>query len=212
MTWPGSLRPDSIWQDVKYALRGLRRNPGFTAAVVATLGLGIGANAAIFSVVNGVLLRPLPVRDADRLAVLGAYRGGGGTPGRLSRLDMEDYRTQTDAFEDVAGYAMDFGSLAADNRAERVWLTYVSGNYFGMLGLQPAVGRLIEPREGRVPNADPVLVLSHRYWQRRFNRDPNVVGKAVRLNGRPFTIVGVAPGAFAAPMRSSTWTSSCRWP
>jgi predicted permease len=196
MTWLGSLRPDSIWQDAKYALRGLRRNPGFTAAVVATLGLGIGANAAIFSVVNGVLLRPLPVRDADRLVVLGAYRGSGGTPGRLSRLDMEDYRTQTDAFEDVAGYAMDFGSLAADNRAERAWLTYVSGNYFGMLGLQPAVGRLIEPGEGHVPNADPVLVLSHRYWQRRFNGDPNVVGKAVRFNGRPFTIVGVAPAGF----------------
>ena len=196
MTWPRPLQLDSLWHDVKYGLRGLRRNPGFTAAAVVTLGLGIGANAAIFSVVNGVLLRPLPVRDADRLTVLGAYRGSGGTPGRLSRLDMEDYRAQTDAFEDVAGYAMDFGSLAADNRAERVWLTYVSGNYFGMLGLQPAAGRLIEPREGRVPNADPVLVLSHRYWQRRFNRDPNVVGKAVRLNGRPFTIVGVAPAGF----------------
>jgi len=196
MTWPGSLRPDSIWQDARYALRGMRRNLGFTAAVVATLGLGIGANAAIFSVVNGVLLRPLPVRDADRLVVLGAYRGSGDTPGRLSRLDMEDYRAQTDAFEDVTGYTMDFGSLAADNRAERVWLTYVSGNYFGMLGLRPAAGRLIEPHEGRVANADPVLVLSHRYWQRRFNRDPNVVGKAVRLNGRPFTIVGVAPEGF----------------
>ncbi len=187
---------DSVRQDVKFALRGFARNPWFTAAVVLTLGLGIGANSAIFSVVNGVILRPLPVRDADRLTVLAAYRGSGGIPGRLSRLDMEDYRSQADVFEDVAGYAMDFGSLAADNSAERVFLAYVSGNFFGMLGLQPAAGRLIQAGEGTVAGADPVLVLSHSYWTKRFSADPSVVGKAVRLNGRPFTIVGVAPEGF----------------
>jgi predicted permease len=187
---------DSIRQDVKYAMRGLVRNPGFTAAVVVTLGLGIGANSAIFSVVNGVILRPLPVRDAGRITVLAAYRDSGGVPGRMSRLDMEDYQSRADAFEDVAAYAMDFGSLAADNRAERVWLTYVSDNYFRMLGLEPVAGRLIQAGEGRLAGTDPVLVLSHGYWRRRFNADPNVVGKAVRLNGRPFTIVGVAPEGF----------------
>jgi putative ABC transport system permease protein len=187
---------DSIWQDLRFGLRGLRRNPGFTAAVVLTLGLGIGANSAIFSVVNGLMLRPLPVRDADRLTVLAVSRGTGGMPGPLSRLDMEDYRRQSDAFEDIAGYALNFAGLAADNRAERVGLTYVSGNYFGMLGLEPVVGRLIRPTEGRVAGADPVLVLSHSYWRRRFGADANVVGKAVRLNGRPFTIVGVAPEGF----------------
>ena len=192
---------DSLWQDLRFGLRGLRRNPGFTAAVVLTLGLGIGANSAIFSVVNGVMLRPLPVRDADRLTVLAVSRGASGTPREMSRLDMEDYRNQSDAFEDIADYAMDFAGLAADNRADRVSLTYVSGNYFDMLGLRPAAGRLIRPTEGRVPGADPVLVLSHRYWHRRFNGDTNVIGKAVRVNGNPFTIVGVAPegflGAFA---------------
>jgi macrolide transport system ATP-binding/permease protein len=187
---------DSAWQDLRFGLRGLRRYPGFTAAVVLTLGLGIGANSAVFSVVNGVMLRPLPVRDADRLTVLAVSRGAGGTPGRLSRLDMEDYRSQSDAFEDIAGYAMDFSGLSADNRADRVLLTYVSGNYFEMLGVRPAAGRLIRPTEGRASGADPVLVLSYGYWCRRFNSDPNVVGKAVRLNGHPFTIVGVAPEGF----------------
>ncbi len=187
---------DSIRQDIKYGLRGFTRNPGFTAAVVVTLGLGIGANSAIFTVVNGVILRPLPVRDADRLTVLATYRGSDGIPARMSRLDMEDYRSQADVFEDVAGYGMDFGSLAADNRADRVFLAYVSGNYFNMLGLEPAAGRLIQAGEGRVAGADPILVLSHAYWKRRFNADPAVVGKAVRLNGRPFTIVGVAPKGF----------------
>jgi putative ABC transport system permease protein len=187
---------DSIWQDLRFGLRGLRRNPGFTAAVVLTLGLGIGANSAIFSVVNGLMLRPLPVRDADRLTVLAVSNGPGDMPEALSRLLMEDYRSQSDAFEDMVGYGIDFAGLAADNRADRIALTYVTGNYFGMLGLEPAAGRLIRPSEGRAPGADPVLVLSHNYWRRRFNADVTVVGKAVRLNGRPVTIVGVAPEGF----------------
>ena len=154
---------DSIWQDLRFGLRGLRRNPGFTAAVVLTLGLGIGANSAIFSVVNGLMLRPLPVRDADRLTVLAVSNGPGDMPEALSRLLMEDYRSQSDAFEDMVGYGIDFAGLAADNRADRIALTYVTGNYFGMLGLEPAAGRLIRPSEGRAPGADPVLVLSHNY-------------------------------------------------
>ena len=191
-----ALWVDSVWQDVRYGLRGLARNPGFTAAVVVTLGLGIGANSAIFSVVNGLMFRPLPVRDADRLTVIAVSRGRDGSPEGLSRLDMEDYRSQTTAFEDIAAYNMNFAGLTADNRAERVLLTYVTGNYFDMLGLLPSAGRLVRAGEGRVAGADPVLVLSHRYWLRRFNGDPQVVGKAVRLNGRPFTIVGVGPKGF----------------
>lgn len=187
---------DSIWRDLGFGCRVLRRNPGFAAAVVLTFGLGIGANSAIFSIVNGLVLRPLPVRDADRLAVVAVSREAGGAPGLLSRLDFEDYRDQADAFEDLAGYAMGVGGLAVGSTAERVWITYVSGNYFSMLGLKPAVGRLIHSDEGRVAGADQVLVLSHTYWRQRFAADPGVIGKAVRVNGRPFTIVGVAPEGF----------------
>lgn len=187
---------DSVWRDLLFGLRGLRRNPGFSAAVVLTLGLGVGANSAIFSVVNGLMLRPLPVRDGARLTMLAVSRGTAGRPVLMSRLDMEDYRAQADAFQDIAGYALDLAGLEADHRVERVALTYVSGNYFEMLGLQPAAGRLIGGAEGRAPGADPVLVLSHSCWSRRFNRDPGVVGKPARLNGRPYTIVGVAPEGF----------------
>ncbi len=187
---------DSVCRDLRFGFRSLRRNPGFTAAAVLTLSLGIGANSAVFSIVNAVMLRPLPVRDGERLVVVAVSRGIEGAPERLSRLDMEDYRSQADAFADMAAYAMGFGGLVADRTTERVWLTYVSGNYFSMLGLKPAAGRLIRSDEGRVAGADPVLVLSHSYWRRRFSGDPSVVGKVVRLNGRPFTIVGVAPEGF----------------
>jgi predicted permease len=188
---------DSVLQDLRYGLRMLRKNPGFTAAAVMTLGLGIGANTGIFSVVNGVLLKPLPVQNADRLAAIGISSGDG--PGPLSWPDLQDYRAGTTAFEDIAGYSVDFVGIGLDANAERVVAAYVSGNLFSMLGLTPAVGRLILPGEGAVENADPVVVIGFSYWKQRFRGDPSIVGKVVRVNGQPMTIVGVAPEGFRGP-------------
>jgi predicted permease len=192
-----ALWVDQFLQDLRYGRRMLLRNPGFSAVAIMTLGLGIGANTGIFSVVNGVMLKPLPVRNADRLAAIGISRGD--EPGPLSWPDLLDYRAGATAFEDMAGYSVDFVGLGLDTHAERIVAGYVSGNLFSMLGLQPAVGRLILPGEGAVENADPVVVIGFSYWMQRFGGNPSIVGKVVRVNGQPMTIVGVAPEGFRGP-------------
>ncbi len=187
---------DGLWTDIKYGARVLLKNPGFTLVVMLTLGLGIGANTTIFSVVNSLLLRPLPVEGADRLVVLGVTHEGNDDPHPPAYLDFVDYRSQSDAFDALTGYALGFVGLSADDRTERIFVTYVAPNYFDMLGVQPAAGRLIHAPEGQVPGADPVVVLGYSYWRKRFGADPGVVGKPVKMNGQAFTIVGVTPEGF----------------
>jgi predicted permease len=186
---------DALWQDVRLGLRALFKSPLFTAAVVLTLGLGIGANAAVFSIVNRLLLRPLPVRDPGGLQVLTVGHEGNLSPHNVSWLDYEDYRANP-VFQDLAAYDIGFVGLSTDQRAERIAVSYVTNNFFSMLGLSPAFGRLLQPSEGVRPGADPVLVLGHSYWRRRFNEDPTVAGRRVVVNGQPFTIAGVVPKAF----------------
>jgi predicted permease len=187
---------DSVWQDVRLGLRTLLKAPVFTAAVVLTLGLGIGANATVFTIVNRLLLKPLPVRDPGGLYVLGVQHEGNEDPHNVSWLDYQDYKDRSGAFEDLAAYDINFVGLSADNHGERLTVSYVTSNYFSMLGVPPGLGRVLQPGDAAVPGANPVVILGHSYWKKRFNGDPSVVGRAVIVNGKPYTVAGVVPASF----------------
>ncbi len=189
---------DTLWHDVLFATRLLRKSPLFTAAVILTLALGVGVNTAVFSVVNAIILRPLPVRDGDRLVVIATQNTSNRTLCGMSFSDIEDYRAATrDALEDIAGYTVGFLGLAPQGAPpERVLVTWVTGNYFPLLDVRPVLGRVIRPDEGGRGRADAVVVLGYSTWQRRFGGDRSVVGKIVRVNGQPCTIVGVVPPDF----------------
>jgi predicted permease len=186
-------------QDIRLGIRSLAKAPVFTSAVVLTLGLGIGANAAVFAIVNRLLLKPLPVRDAGNLYVVAVQHEGNEDPHNLSWLDYVDVRDKSGAFDDLGAYDFGFVGFSADNRAERITISYVTSNFFSMLGVPPALGRVLQPNEAAVPGTDPVIVLGHAYWRKRFNGDPSVVGKAVLVNGKPFTVAGIVPAWFQGP-------------
>lgn len=186
----------TIWQDVRHGFRMLVKAPIFTAAVVVTLGLGIGANAAVFSIVNTLLLRPLPVADPFNLYVLSVTHQDNEQPHQVSYADYLDYRKERDVFSDLAAYTIDFAGLSAENRADRIAVAYVTGNFFPMLGLGAGLGRTILTSEGTTFGADPIIVLGSSYWKKRFNGDASVVGKRVLVNGRPFIVAGVVPENF----------------
>jgi len=174
----------------------LVRSPGFTVITVLTLALGIGANTAIFSDVNTLTVRPLPVADPKQLVALTAQQAGSQLLVGFSYPDFLDYRKQTEALSDMLAYDVYLVGLSADHRTDRSIVSYVTGNYFTMLGVKPSLGRLILPNEGQSPAADPVLVLGYMYWKSRFGADPEVIGKEVVINGHPVTIVGVASRDF----------------
>jgi predicted permease len=186
----------SFWQDLRYAFRALSKSPWFAALAIVTLALGIAVNTSIFSIVDGFLLRPMPVPHPEQLAVLSLLQAGSKDLQNFSYPDFLDLRDQPTSFSDVIAYRVTLGGLTADNRGDHCVATRVTGNYFSMLGVQPALGRLILPTEGQTPGADPVLVLGYSYWQKRFTGDKNVVGKHVEMNNHPMTIVGVAPQDF----------------
>ncbi|HKV24291.1 MAG TPA: ABC transporter permease [Candidatus Acidoferrum sp.] len=186
----------SIVNDLRYAVRTLLKNPGFALIGIITLALGMAVNTTLFSVINGLLLRPLPVAHPEQITVLGARQPSVPDNYRFSYPDFEDLRDQASAFSDIFAYRVTLASLAADHSADHCILSRVTGNYFSALGVRPLIGRLILPSEGRTPGADPVLVLGYSYWKKRFNGDTSVVGKKVELNSLPFTIIGVAPPTF----------------
>lgn len=190
---------ETLWQDLRYGLRQLRRTPGFTAASVLTLALGIGANTAIFSLGNVFMFRPLPVKDAERLTVVAVQYRSDADPGQLSYPDYVDYRTQSDVFTDMTFYDLSLAGLGDRGHADRIVMAYVPSNFFSMLGLRPALGRLIAPGEGDEPRTGPVVVLGHDYWVRRFDGDPGVVGRRVTLDGQAVTVIGVVPEEFHGP-------------
>jgi putative ABC transport system permease protein len=189
---------DTLWRDGLFATRLLRKSPIFTAAVVLTLALGVGVNTAVFSVVNAIILRPLPVRDGDRLVVIASQDTSNRTLRGMSFSDLQDYRAAThDLFEDIAGYSVGFLGLAPQGgRPERVLVSWITGNYFRLLDVRPILGRVIQPDEGGRRRADAVVVLGYSTWQHRFGGDRSVVGEIVRVNGQPCTIVGVMPPDF----------------
>ena len=170
--------------------------PLFTIAVVLTLGLGIGANAAVFTIVNRLLLKPLPVRDAGGLYVLAVQHEGNNDPHNVSWLDYQDFKDKSGAFEELAAYDIGFVGLSTDNRAERITVSYVTSNYFSMLGVPPAFGRVLQPGEAAVPGADPIVILGHSYWKKRFNAIRRSSAARVVVNGKPFTVAGVVPASF----------------
>ena len=188
---------NAILQDIKYAARMLAKNPGFTIVAAVTLALGIGANTAIFSMVNAFLLRPLPVKDPQQLTVLAFQQKQGSVQNQFSIADYRDIRNQTsDVFSGLFGYQFGMDGLSVKGKPDRIMTNYVSGNFFSALEIQPALGRLILPSEGEVPSADPVMVLGYNYWKNHFGADPGIVGRRVSLDGRPVTIIGVAPKGF----------------
>jgi predicted permease len=188
---------ETLWHDIRYGARTLRQNLGITAIAVLTLALGIGANTAIFSMVNSILLKPLPVRDPGRLAVLGIQQKKGSIQPQFSLPEYRDIRVQTrGAFSDLAAVQIGVDGLSAGGRADRVLTNYVSGNFFSMMGIRPALGRFILPSEGETFGADPVVVLGYAYWQARFAGDRGIVGRKVSIDGHPVTIIGVAPEGF----------------
>jgi predicted permease len=186
---------NNLWKDVRYALRVLGKSPGFTAVVVLSLALGIGANTAIFNIFNAFLLRPMPVDAPDRLVAM--Y---GSTPSAraldMSYPQMLDLRKQDTGLSDLIGFTGFPTSVTDGEKPEVIWGELVTGNYFSGLGVHPVVGRGFLPEEDRVPDEKPVCVLSYKFWQRHFQGDPNVAGRTIKINNHPFTIVGVAPQGF----------------
>jgi len=191
----------SLWQDVRYALRMLAKSPALTIIVVVTLALGIGANTAIFGIVNGLLLRPLPVKNPDQIMVL-ASRLRGDTLGifTLSYPELQDLRKQADSFSSIFASQADLAGLSYDGKAGQFFYQRVTGDYFSTLGLQPALGRLFLPSEGEEGSSDPYIILGYSYWQNRFGGDPGVVGKQALVDGQAATIIGVAPKGFHGTM------------
>jgi predicted permease len=185
---------ESVQQDLRYAFRVLRKSPLFTAATLISLTVGIGLNSSVFSVLNAILLRPLPSPEPERLV-----RIFQGDRGNLSYLNYRDLRAQSVTLEGLAAYswpnpvALSDPSSRDGAGSEQVWSAAVSANYFDILGVRAQQGRMFLPEEERAAGAAPVVVLSDAVWRRRFQADPAVVGRVVRINGHPFEVIGVAP-------------------
>jgi predicted permease len=181
--------------DLKYALRWLLRSPGFAAVAILSLGLGIGANTAMFSLVDAILLRPLPVQDPDSLVDVFTNSSDGDEYATTSYPDFLDLKAQNTVFSDMTAYTMMFAPLNLGDRARLVMGHIVTANHFDMLGVRPFIGRMLQPADDR-PGAERVVVLSHRMWRSDFGGDPTVVGRTLQLRGQAYTIVGVAPASF----------------
>ena len=187
----------TLLQDLRYGWRMLSKTPALTAVVAVTLALGIGANALIFAFVNGFLLRPMPVPHPEQIAVLAAQqRGGSQFLTSFSYPEFADFRKQAAPLGDLFAYATVLPGLSADGRADQLLGAYITGNYFGVLGVKPALGRLILESEEDQPGEQPVIVLGYSYWQKRFGGSPKVIGKQVRINGKEATIIGVVSKEF----------------
>ncbi|MDQ3805975.1 MAG: ABC transporter permease, partial [Acidobacteriota bacterium] len=187
----------TLWHDLKYAVRVMLKQPGFTVVAVVTLALGIGANTAIFTVVDAALLRSLPYREPERLVHLWEAKQNRDFDRReASYPDFLDWRAQTgEVFEGVAGYVNRGFTLTGEGGPERVMGAAVTSNFFDLLGVEPRHGRMLLEGEDQ-PGAEGVVVLGHGLWQRRFGGDPKVVGRRITLSGESYTVVGVLPADF----------------
>jgi hypothetical protein len=183
---------ERLLQDVRFGLRVLAKSPGFTIVAVLTLALAIGANAVVFSMLNGLVLRPLNVAGAKSLAII---ERGDGTPIQ-SYPDYLDLRERNRSFDDLMAYQITRAGLNTGHDAAPAWLYEASGNYFDVLGIEPYLGRFFHTSDEHGENSSPYIVLSYAYWESRFDGDRAVVGRTVQLNKHPYTILGVAPQNF----------------
>ncbi|HEV2911858.1 MAG TPA: ABC transporter permease [Pyrinomonadaceae bacterium] len=205
---PKRLEED-MFQDLRYGLRMLLKKPGFTITAVLALAIGIGANTAIFSVVNAVLLRPLPFTEPERLTMiwLRGPEGAGGDRVPLSVADFLDWRAQNQVFEKVAAYGTNLYNYTGGETPEQVRGVNATAEFFSILGAKPALGRTFLPDEDRA-DAAPVVVISHGFWQKRLGSDPQAVGRTITLNDKAYTIIGVMPASFDFPQRErELWTA-----
>lgn len=193
---------EALFSDLRYSVRQLRKYPVFTAAAVLTIAVGIGPNATMATVISSVF-KPLPVADAGQLAILATTISANPRIWqRVAYPDLQDYSASETPFSDIAAWDLSPVGLTVDGRTDRLIATAVSGNYFSTLRLDPAAGRLILPSDGELGGTQPIAVLSCSYWSQHFDASPSVVGLEVRLDGRPFTIVGVASEGFHVPLHS----------
>ena len=196
----GTLWVASVAQDLRFTLRTLRRDRAFTMVAVLILALGIGANIAVFSVVDTILLRPLPFHDASRLAWLAGNNGTGALSDTTFRVDAyEEIQRHNQSFQDMTAYVPFFATsdakMTGSGEPRVLAGVWVAGNFFSMLGIQPQLGRLFTPEE-TVKGGRPAVLLSYPFWQRQFAGNPAIVGQAITLNNRAVTVVGVLPASF----------------
>ncbi len=193
--WESAM--ETLWQDVRFGVRMLRKNPAFTSVAILTLALGIGANTTIFSLADALLFRPFPVAEPGRLVAL--MRQKVDRPNYYSSFshpDYQDFREQTKALSGVAAFDSISVSMTMNGEATRIDGEIVSGNYFSVLGIKPALGRTFLPEEDQAAGAHPVIVASDDFWRHRLNSAREIIGKSLTLNGRSFTVIGVAPAGF----------------
>lgn len=204
---------DAFIHDLRYAVRSLLKSPLFLTVAVATLAFGIGVNVTIFSFVNTLLLRPLPVADPDGLVEVYTNDPADQSPySTASYLDYVDLRDQNDVFSGLVGHTKMIGHLVTEGRSEIVIGELATGNYFEVLGVPAALGRTLEPGDDAAPGA-AVAVLGHGLWRKRFGGDPGVVGSTLRLSGVVYTVVGVAPASFTGTvpgLASDLWIPAVR--
>src|SRR6185503_12545894 len=205
------LTMNAFLQDLRYALRALRNAPGFTAATVLTLALGIGANSAIFSVVDGVLLKPLPFERGHELVAL-YTRDAAGRRDFVSHPDLDDWRQSVKSVGEIGCWIAQSVNLTGTDEPERVVGAFVNSSFLPVLGASPAVGRGFREGEDR-PGAEPVAVLTDGIWKRRFGGDPSVVGRSLNFNGEPYTVVGILPASFVfTPFEPDVLLPAAKYP
>jgi putative ABC transport system permease protein len=187
----------NLWQDLLYGGRLLRKSPAFTLVAVLTLGLGIGANAAIFSIVNAVILRPLPYPNPQQLVMVWETDSNRKiVRGTAPPADFLDWRSQNQSFQSIAAYHLWFFTLSGTGDPEQLWGAQVSPVFFSMLGVKPPLGRTFRPDEEQ-PGHDRVVILSHGVWAQHFGRDPTIIGRSITLDDKAYTVVGVLPSSFS---------------
>src|SRR5215471_12658239 len=197
---------ETIFKDIRYGIRSLLKRPAFTAIALITLALGIGANTAIFSLVNAVLIRPLPFAEPDRLVWVWGNIRNGGNRASVSPLDFLDYRNQNQTFEQLAAVISVpiSANLTGSGDPDRLTAAAVTGNYFQVFGVQPELGRTFTLANEQSGN-DQVVVLSHKLWQRRFGGDPAIVNRKITLDAKQYEVIGVMPQTYEFPRNTELW-------
>src|SRR5262245_51227119 len=205
---------ENLLQDLRYAARTLVRSPGFTAVVVLTLGLGVGANTVMYSIAHALFWRLPPIADPNRLVVISSFSQRSGQYFDWSYADLDDFRSTPGAFSDAIAYYPTALSLAGSGHTDRIWAEMVSPNYFEALGVRAMLGRAFTTAD-LTATSTPVVVLSERAWRRRFAGDPGIIGRPVRLNGHDYVIAGIAPpgftGLYYVGFNPEVWVQATRY-